>query len=136
MIPELQARLDKDPALSNLCVLGVDPGSTPSGITRRGGWVIHVFIGQFVMLIMAHVFSWLFANAAVRTNEKAGKDLLAAMLQCNANLGKRPKGLYLDGDVVVELGAEARDRNKTGILWRDTLRYTGLRPEDTCLASL
>jgi hypothetical protein len=72
---------------------------------------------------MAHVFSWsFFANVPIRKNEKAGKDLLAAMMQCDANLGKRPKGLYLDGDTVVELGAEARDRNNAGILWRDTVR--------------
>ncbi|KAL7626985.1 hypothetical protein AAE478_003760 [Parahypoxylon ruwenzoriense] len=131
--PELQRRLDKDAVLHNISVLGVDPGATPSGITRRGGWIVHVFIGQFVMSVLALVFSWFWPNAGVRTNSKSAGDILTAMFECNATLGKRPKGLYLDGNQLLEMGAEAKDRKKAGILWKDTLRYTGLRPQETSL---
>ncbi|CAG9953745.1 unnamed protein product [Clonostachys rosea f. rosea IK726] len=133
MIPELQRRIDLDKALHNISVVGVDPGATPSGITRRGGWIVHVFIGHFVMAILAFVLSLFSSNAGVRTNTKSGKDMLAVMLECNPTLGDRPKGLYLDGNEMVPMSEEARDERKTRTLWKDTLRYTGLRSNDTAL---
>lgn len=87
------------------------------------------------MSCLARVFSWFLPNAAVRTNEKSSKDILAATFACTDTFGERPKGLYLDGDRVVEMGAEAKDRNKTHILWSDTLRYTGLISCDTNLVA-
>ncbi|KAI1657789.1 hypothetical protein F4813DRAFT_359598 [Daldinia decipiens] len=135
MIPELQRRLDTDPILQNISVLGIDPGATPSGITRRGGWVVHIFIGKFIMFVLALIFSWFWPNAGVRTNSKSAIDILAATFECNETLGERPKGLYLDGNQLVEMGAEAKDRKKAGILWKDTLRYTALQSHETSLTN-
>ncbi|KAI1120670.1 hypothetical protein F5Y10DRAFT_283109 [Nemania abortiva] len=135
MIPELQRRLATDELLHNISIVGIDPGSTPSGITRRGGWMIHTFIGHFVMYILAAVFALFWRNAEIRTNHKSARGILAALFECNATLGTQPKGLYMNGDELVDMGAEARDHKKIRILWNDTLRYTGLSAHETMLAN-
>jgi hypothetical protein len=114
-------------------VLGVDPGTTPSGITRRGGWIVHMVIGQFLIAIIAMVSSLFSSNTSVRTNTESAKSIVAAMFKSNGILGERPRGLYLDGDVDMEMAREARDPEKTLILWKDSIRYTGLQAEDTAL---
>lgn len=41
---ELQRRLSKDLALQNIYIRGVDPNAVPTGITRRGNFMIRVFL--------------------------------------------------------------------------------------------
>lgn len=61
---ELQKRVNRDPALSNVCILGVDPGMMASGLQRQAPWIIHVFV--FKVFLLAH----LVAKSQVRNCEE------------------------------------------------------------------
>jgi hypothetical protein len=41
--PEIQRRLSNDPALHNISIFGVDPGTVPTGISRHGFFLIRFF---------------------------------------------------------------------------------------------
>lgn len=73
------------------------------------------------------IFTWLWPNGSNRTTKKSSDDIIAAAFDCNPTLGERPKGMYLDGEERRQVAAEARDPRKREILWRDTVKYTGLR---------
>ncbi|KAK7749677.1 hypothetical protein SLS53_000256 [Cytospora paraplurivora] len=73
-------------------------------------------------------------SSAHETTNKSSGDLIAAAFDCNSTLGEQPKGFYLDGEQRREMAAEARDPKKREVLWRDTLRYTGLKEIETILA--
>ena len=51
--PELQRRLDTDPALSQICVLGVDLCYMLGNLTRCGLWYIWLLIFKFIMPLLA-----------------------------------------------------------------------------------
>ncbi|KAM4066413.1 short chain dehydrogenase [Hirsutella rhossiliensis] len=133
MIGELQRRLDADAALGNICVLGVDPGSMPGNLTRRGPWIIRVLLFQLIMPWMAPLLAWLRPNGPLRTVKRAAPDILAAAFASVPPLGERPKGLYLYGSRLEETTAEAKDLGKREVLWRDTVGYTQLQEGETAL---
>lgn len=84
---------------------------------------------------LAVLLTWLWPNGTNRTTKKSSGDVIAAGFDCNPTLGEeRPKGLYLDGEERRQMAAEARDPKKRDVLWRDTVRYTGLKETDTVLA--
>ncbi|KAI0015224.1 putative short-chain dehydrogenase [Xylariomycetidae sp. FL0641] len=132
MVPELQRRLSADPALQNISVLAIDPGSTPTGLVRRGDWRI-TGLWTYIMPWLVVFLTWLWPNGGNRTTAKSARDILAAAFDCNPVLGERPRGLYLNGTDLSRPAAEARDPRKREVLWRDTLRYTQLRGEETAL---
>jgi hypothetical protein len=41
----------------------------------------------------------------------------------------------LDGTTLMETGEEARDQRKWEMIWRDSVRYTQLKPSETALAN-
>jgi len=61
--------------------------------------------------------------------------VLAAALDSSPVLGERPQGLYLDGSERAEISPEAKDEKKRSMLWRDSVRYTGLKREETMLVN-
>lgn len=134
MIPELQRRIDTDPILKNISVLAIDPGSTPTYLVRRGDWRIRG-LWTYIMPWLVVILTWIWPNGSNRTTKKASGDIVAAAFDCNPTLGERPKGLYMDGEERREMAAEARDPKKREILWRDTVKYTGLKETDTILAN-
>ncbi|KAK2603184.1 hypothetical protein N8I77_009662 [Diaporthe amygdali] len=134
MVPELQRRIDMDPVLKNISVLAVDPGSTPTHLVRRGNWSIRG-LWTYIMPWLVVILTWLWPNGSNRTTRKSSGDLIAAAFDSNPTLGEQPKGLYLDGQERREMAAEAQDPRKRHILWRDTVNYTGLKEEDTILAT-
>ncbi|KAI1633646.1 putative short-chain dehydrogenase [Biscogniauxia mediterranea] len=134
MIPELQRRIDADPVLKNISVLGIDPGSTPTYLVRRGDWRI-VGLWTFIMPWLVVILTWLWPNGTNRTVTKSSRDILAAAFDSNPVLGEQPKGLYLNGEERREMAAEARDPRKRDILWKDTLKYTRLNEKETILAN-
>ncbi|KAI1416650.1 putative short-chain dehydrogenase [Hypoxylon sp. FL1857] len=134
MIPELQRRIDADPVLNGISVLGIDPGSTPTYLVRRGDWRI-VGLWTLVMPWLVVILTWLWPNGANRTVTKSSADIITAAFDSNPTLGERPKGLYLNGEERMEMAAEARDPRKRAILWKDTLKYTQLGEKDTILAN-
>lgn len=128
--PELQRRLDTDPALQNLCVLGVDPGSMPGNLTRRGPWIIRVFLFKLVMPWLAPLVAWFQPNGSLRTVKMGAADIIAAALW----RGESPKGMYYYGSQISEMTPEARDEKRKERLWVDSVGYTLLQAEETVLA--
>ncbi|KAK6085258.1 putative short-chain dehydrogenase [Seiridium cupressi] len=134
IIPELQRRIDKDPVLHNISVVGIDPGSTPTTLVRRGDWRIRG-LWTSIMPWLVVILTWLWHNGTNRTTAKSSRDILAAALDTSPVWGEKPKGLYLDGEIPKDMAAEARDPKKREQLWQDTLNYTGLSGGETVLAN-
>ncbi|KAI1413210.1 NAD(P)-binding protein [Hypoxylon sp. FL1857] len=132
MIGELQQRLNEDPQLSNITVLGIDPGWMATGIARRHP--SYSFI-RTVMPWVAGALSWLRPNGMFRTPNRSAGDVVAAMFDNGAVGSAKPKGLYFKGAVRAEVSAEAKDKEKRQMVWRDSVRYAGLREGDTALVN-
>lgn len=130
---ELQRRLDADPAFSNMSILGVDPGSMPSSIVRRGPWVMRVVLFQLLLPLLALLSVWVAPNGPLRTTKKSARDVVAAAFDTGPGLSERPKGAYMNGSSPVSMSAEAKDQEKQRRLWRDTIRYVQLRKGETML---
>lgn len=137
MIEELQRRLDVDPKLKNISVLGVDPGTVPTGLSRHSPWFIRVLMFQIIFPFVAILQAWHNpkGNNSIRTASKSAVDVLAAAFDSNPLLGERPKGLYLDGSERSETSAESKDPQKRDMLWKDSVRYTQLSGHETMLVN-
>ncbi|XXH04597.1 hypothetical protein Hte_011014 [Hypoxylon texense] len=139
MIPlsrgELQRRLNGDPILSNISILGVDPGAFPSGVARRSPWPIRILLYQIIIPALASLMAWIQPNGTLRTQAKVSEDVLHAAFNYDPQSVERPKGLYLDGKVPKEMSAEARDVEKREMLWRDSVRYAQLEEGETALVN-
>ncbi len=130
---ELQERLDQDPALSNISVLGVDPGAMGTGLLRNSSWFLRNVAMKGVSMVVAPIATKLQPNGMLRTTAKSAVDVLRAAFD-TAALGEHPKATYLDGDQVQEPSEEARDAGKRTLLWNDSVRYAELSDGDTLLA--
>ena len=128
---ELQERLDKDPLLSNICVLGVDPGWMATGIARQHP---QYFFVRTIMVWVAALLSWLKPSGMFRTPTRSAGDVITAMLGHPVAGGMKPKGIYFKGSKPTEVSAEARDREKRHMAWRDSASYAKLKENDTILA--
>ncbi|KAK3689099.1 putative short-chain dehydrogenase [Podospora appendiculata] len=137
MIGELQRRLDTDPVLSKISILGVDPGTMPTNIARHSPWFIRILMFQILFPLVARVAMWRdpTGNPAYRTPDKSAADVLMAAMDNNPVLGERPKGLYLNGSEICETSVEAKDPKKREIVWRDSVRYANLKEGETVLAN-
>lgn len=134
--PELQRRLSNDPALHNISILGVDPDTVPTGISHHGIFLIRFLLFKIIYPMASRYQAWRnpTGNNDVRTPDKSARDILAAAFDCNATLGERPKGLYLDGSELTDIADEAKDEKKRAMVWKDSVRYAQLAEEETILA--
>lgn len=73
-------------------------------------------------------------NGDFRTTTKSAGDVLRAAFDTQ-DLGEHPKAVYLNGTEPFESSAESKDQTKQETLWRDSVKYTGLAPEETALAA-
>ncbi|KAF2829101.1 putative short-chain dehydrogenase [Ophiobolus disseminans] len=129
MIPELQRRLDSEPNLNKISVLGVDPGMMPTTITVGTlNWLV-----RFIFSVVARVANVLSPNGFLRLPRKSAGDVLAAAFETTLPIGKQPKGLYLNGNTPKEMSDEAKDTEKRITVWRASLQYAKLREGETCL---
>ena len=128
----LQPRLDKDPQLSNISILGVDPGGMGTGLMHRGTWYWRVFVPT-VLPWLARIAQYFQPDGALRTPARSAGDLLRAAFDTKT-LGEHPKGVYLDGRNPLETSPESRDPAKLAMLWEDSVRYAALKPGETALA--
>ncbi|CAJ2512826.1 Uu.00g009450.m01.CDS01 [Anthostomella pinea] len=127
---ELQARMDADPALSKICVLGVDPGTMISGLQRLAPFFIRVVIFKVIYPLVL----WLYPdNGPVRPPSRSAGDTLEAAFG-NGEGGRLPKDKYFDGRTPLETGEESRDAAKREMVWKETVRLTGLKEGETVLA--
>ncbi|KAI1769945.1 NAD(P)-binding protein [Hypoxylon cercidicola] len=131
---ELARRIAKDPALSKVSVLSVDPAAMMSGIARRSSWVVRVLIIGIIGQLLAPLATWLNPQGDLRTTWKSAGDAIHASFDTDGGLGEHPNGLYLNGSVVADVGPEAKDETKCRRLWSDTLGYAGIKEGDTVLA--
>jgi hypothetical protein len=129
--PELQRRLDSDPNLNKIAVLGVDPGMMPTAITIGTlNWLI-----QLIFSLVARVVSIVSPNGFLRLPRKSAGDVLAAAFGTASPIGQRPKGLYLNGNVPKEISDEAKHAGKRASVWRASVHYAKLMEGETCLTN-
>ncbi|RYO81222.1 hypothetical protein DL764_009794 [Monosporascus ibericus] len=129
MILELQRRLDSDPELSGISVLGVDPGLMPTKITTDTlSWPTRSLI-----FIMAHISSRISPNGMMRLPRKSAGDVLAAAFKTDPPFGERPKGLYFNGSEPKEVSVEAKDAEKRAAVWKASVDYAELKEGETRL---
>ncbi len=122
--------------LGKVSILGVDPGGMPSQIARRGPRYLRIIMGYILPIflpILGPLLTWLSPNGDFRMTWKSGGDVVRAAFDTK-ELGEHPNGLYLNGSEPLEVGAEAKDRRKTGQLWRDSLKYASIKEGDTILS--
>ncbi|KAI6091730.1 NAD(P)-binding protein [Hypoxylon rubiginosum] len=134
MMRELSRRIAKDPTLSKISVLGVDPGAMRSSLARRSGWFTRVLLVNVLLRIFAPIATWLNPDGDLRTTWKSAADTIHASFDTDGGLGEHPNGLYLNGSVIAEVGPEAKDETKCRRLWSDSLGYASIKEGDTVLA--
>jgi NAD(P)-dependent dehydrogenase (short-subunit alcohol dehydrogenase family) len=132
MVHELQRRMDQDPALKNVSILGVDPGTMSTGLQRQASWFIRVFIFQFLYPLLA----WLKPPGPARSTEQSASDVLQAAFDSNDVLGEYPKDVYMDGTKRVEPSTESQDVKKRALVWKQTVEMADLKQNDTILTNL
>ncbi|KAK0710022.1 hypothetical protein B0T26DRAFT_653162 [Lasiosphaeria miniovina] len=133
MLLELQKRLDADPALSSLSVVGIDPGSMATGIVRRGDWFTRTVLFPVVVPALAPVMAWSGnPTPTFRSVSRSADDLLSAAFDSDP---ARLRGRYLDGSQLKDVSPEAADEAKRAVVWRDSVKYTHLTSGDTMLVN-
>ncbi|KAI1296328.1 hypothetical protein F5Y03DRAFT_398855 [Xylaria venustula] len=128
-IAELQRRLDADPVLQGMSIVGIDPGHMPTGIVRHSNWVKRNVVSPIFMTLVAQLMVWFQANPHFRTTAKSAHDVIAAAFET----GPRLRGKYLDGTKLSKVSSEAADTLKQKMAWRESVRLTGLTQKDTKL---
>ncbi|CRG86495.1 hypothetical protein PISL3812_03501 [Talaromyces islandicus] len=131
MFRELSTRIEKDPELSAISVVAVDPGAMPSDLNRRSIWVMFLLM-KFVLPLLAPLAVWLQPNGTIRTTTKSARDVVRAAFD-TTTLGEHPNGIYLNGSEISDVGPEAKDVEKSKTLWHDSLGYAQLEKGDTIL---
>ncbi|RYP21125.1 hypothetical protein DL765_002414 [Monosporascus sp. GIB2] len=127
---ELQARLNADPTLSNICILGVDPGMMVSGMQRLAPWVIRVLLFKIIYTALL----WLIPkNGPARPTSRSAADVLEAAFGTEG--GELPKDKYFDGRSPFETSEESRDTEKRKLVWKETVKLAGLKEGETVLTN-
>ena len=128
---ELQRRLNTDPGLSNVSILGYDPGWVgATGIFRDQSWGVNAFM--FLVQCFAVLLCMLQENPLFRTPAKTGRDVLRACFD-KKDVGEYPKALYVDGTVVIPTPRWANDETKQREAWKGSLELIGMKEGDTAL---
>ncbi|KAH8647324.1 hypothetical protein BX600DRAFT_503468 [Xylariales sp. PMI_506] len=130
-IHELQKRLNNDPVLSKVSVLGVDPGALGGHLTRRGSAIIR-FVSLVVYPTLGPIFVRLWPNGTLRTPTKSARDVWFAASDTET-LGDYPKDVYLNGSLPWPTSKESLQEEKRKQLWEDSTRYAGIVEGDTIL---
>ncbi|KAF2815332.1 NAD(P)-binding protein [Mytilinidion resinicola] len=136
LMPELQRRIDADPALSNISVLSVDPGGMPTGIVRHSPLLIRIMLIYVLPLFtpLMGLYEYFVPNGTLRRTGTSAKDVRRAAFDVKEPLGRFPKAVALDGSAVgAHQTAEALDEKKQKELWAGSLKYSGLKGGETVL---
>lgn len=128
MMHELQHRLNQDPALQNICILGIDPGIMCTGLQRHAPWFIRVILFQIVFPLMG----WLMSRP-LRSTAESASHILQAALDSNPVLGQFPKDVYLDGMEKSDTSMESKDPRKRDIVWKESVGLAHLKEGETVL---
>jgi hypothetical protein len=104
-----------------------------SGLAHRSSWLVRVVIVGVIIPLASSIVQLFVANPDFRTTWKSGGDVLYAVFDTKT-LGERPNGVYLNGNAISSVGAEAKNTKKAGQLWRESLGYAQVKEGDTVLA--
>ncbi|KAI1266397.1 putative short-chain dehydrogenase [Xylariaceae sp. FL1019] len=131
MVGELQRRLDQDPSLEHVSIVGIDPGCMGNtGLCRRGNWFTRKVMFPILVPALTPFVMWYNPNGTFRTVRKSSRDILEAAFGTDDSV----RGRYLNGTELQDVVPEAADSEKRLMVWRDSVRYTELTNADTCLA--
>ncbi|KAF2118046.1 putative short-chain dehydrogenase [Lophiotrema nucula] len=129
MMHELQQRLDQDPALNKVCILGTDLGTMAIGISRRAPWIIRALLFQIIFPSV----TWLMPNGNIRPTSRSAADLLWAAFDSDEILGEFPKDLHFLGRGPFPTSAESQDAQNRDVMWKESVRLADLKEGDTVL---
>lgn len=127
---ELQQRLTADAQLSKIRVIGVDPGTMVTGMTRGAPWAIRVLMFQIVIplaLILAP------NNGTIRPPSISASHILRAAALDLTPLQQDPA--YLNGTEPLETSPESQDPTKRALVWTESAKLAGLQGNETVLAN-
>lgn len=129
---ELASRIAKDPKLSNISVIDLDPGGMPTGIARRAGFLISFVVMKLVLPVVTEISVRVKPNGVIRTPWKSAADAVRACFEIEAHRGEV---LHLDGTSTDLLVAkEAKDEAKRKEVWEYGLKAAHIEEGDTVLA--
>ncbi|KAH7329062.1 hypothetical protein B0I35DRAFT_473703 [Stachybotrys elegans] len=129
---ELAHRIAQDPNLSNIRVLGLDPGGMASDLGRRGDFVFHYVKMKFIMPLLGPFVVSRNPNGPFRTTAKSAKDVIRACFEIEPPKGKP---LYLNGSDEKAAAKETRDVAKMKLLWDYGNQAAGVKDGDTILSN-
>ncbi|KAH9903912.1 hypothetical protein F4778DRAFT_71996 [Xylariomycetidae sp. FL2044] len=129
---ELQKRLNSDPVLSKISVLGLDPGAMPTDICRRDSFATRVLVMKVLMPLINPICVYFWPNGTFRTPAKSGKDALRAAFDTET-LGEYPKDVYLNGSDAWKPSKESDNESKREELWRDSVALANIVEGETAL---
>ncbi|KAM0240087.1 hypothetical protein ACHAP5_008116 [Fusarium lateritium] len=129
LMHELVNRLAHDDKLSNVTVVGLDPGVMGTDLTRRGSAVMYYSI-KFVAPLVAPLLVRFSPNGDFRPAWKSAGDAIQLALETEASAGKP---LYLNGTDELETAKEAQDGAKRKALWTYGLEAAQIKQGDTVL---
>ncbi|KAF4981137.1 hypothetical protein FZEAL_3007 [Fusarium zealandicum] len=130
LMHELAGRLARDPALSQISVVGLDPGAMSSDLTRRGGFLLRVVMIKWLLPTFASFAVKFSPNGSMRPMWKSAGDAVRLCFEVDVPAGKL---LYLNGTDELETGREARDGASRKGLWAYGLEAAQIKQGDTIL---
>ncbi|KAM0442614.1 hypothetical protein ACHAQK_004310 [Fusarium lateritium] len=129
LMHELVNRLAHDDKLSNITVVGLDPGVMGTDLTRRGSAVMYYSL-KLVAPLVAPLLVRFSPNGDFRPAWKSAGDAIQLALKTEALAGK---SLYLNGTDELETAKEAQDYAKRKALWTYGLEAAQIKQGDTIL---
>ncbi|PHH69817.1 hypothetical protein CDD82_7500 [Ophiocordyceps australis] len=130
LMHELSERVSRDPLLSGISVLGLDPGGMASDICRRGPFMTRSILMKLVLPLVAPAMVRISPNGPVRTLKKSAGDVVRACFHLEAPLGR---ALYLNGSDERQTCPDSLNEEKRKALWRFELQAGRIGAGETIL---
>ncbi|GAP88935.1 putative short-chain protein [Rosellinia necatrix] len=130
MIHELQSRMNRDPTLKEVSILGVDPGTMTTSLQRHASWIIRVLVFQIIYPIIA----FFAPNGLIRSTHKSATQVLDAAFGADAEPTTSLKAAYYFDGKPFETSSESRDAHKRDLVWKESVKYARLKGDETILS--
>lgn len=127
---ELASRLARDPELSHVSVVGLDPGAMGSDLTRRGGFLMTTVGVRWLLPLMAPIAVKFNPNGLFRPLWKSAGDAVRLCFEVEVPAGKL---LYLNGTDELDTGRESKNVANRNALWAYGLEAAQIKQGDTIL---
>lgn len=113
-----------------MSVLGVDPVTMIRVLQRHATWLIRVVI---IKVTYPLILWWKPDGELVRPLARSAGDMLETAIGAVGEGGTLPKSLYFGGRKSCETSVKGRDSEKRALLWKETVKYAGLKEGDMIL---